>query len=211
MDIRGLACCGVREISGLSWSRGRAEDFMREFCRREFSAEEWQRQPRAFYIFSQANPPNAGQVVTRYDGRRRRLPVATYGDHFCAYIRGHHLGTVAETGSRRNPNSGNNVKVWVWAVDQEALKAWARAHGAMPGPLMRTFIREFPGEVRPGRRLTRALLAELRAGRDRQQAMPNYLAQPREGLLAQGAVPAPPAPIPQGLVVPVAGNIREVA
>ena len=39
-----------------------------------------------------------------------------------AYIKKHKLGTVMKTRARRNPNSGNNIVVYVWSIDHTALK-----------------------------------------------------------------------------------------
>jgi hypothetical protein len=41
---------------------------------------------------------------------------------FAAHIRKHKLGTCATTPEARNPNSGNQLKVYLWRVDREALR-----------------------------------------------------------------------------------------
>jgi hypothetical protein len=50
--------------------------------------------------------------------------VATRGtaQKFAAYIRKHKLGTCATTRKAINPNSGNQLKVYLWRVDRRALR-----------------------------------------------------------------------------------------
>lgn len=48
-----------------------------------------------------------------------------YGERFAAYIRRNNLGDVVASGRRVNPNSGNQVKCWVWTLNKRALMAWA--------------------------------------------------------------------------------------
>ena len=50
-----------------------------------------------------------------------------YGEKFAAFIRECKLGTLAETGWQVNPNSGNEIKIWVWGIDHAALQVWYKA------------------------------------------------------------------------------------
>ena len=43
------------------------------------------------------------------------------GSRLAAFIKKKKLGTVTATRSKVNPNSGNAIKVWVWAVDKKAV------------------------------------------------------------------------------------------
>ncbi len=44
------------------------------------------------------------------------------------YIKEHKLGTVKATRQRRNPNTENMIKVWIWTPNERNLKAWYRKH-----------------------------------------------------------------------------------
>jgi len=54
-----------------------------------------------------------------YGGRE-----VTYGDMLRDYIINNKLGTITETPETHNPNSGNDIKAYVWAVDHMALYKW---------------------------------------------------------------------------------------
>jgi hypothetical protein len=43
------------------------------------------------------------------------------GNSLCKYIKDNNLGTIMEMGPRMNPNSGNMIKIWVWAPPHESL------------------------------------------------------------------------------------------
>jgi len=51
------------------------------------------------------------------------------GMRLAKYIRKHGLGTIVETTHRKNPNSGNTMKVWLWGINHKRLKEW---HGDNP-------------------------------------------------------------------------------
>lgn len=52
----------------------------------------------------------------------------TYGRDFADFIKSSHLGTITEGAVCPNPNTSNNVKVWIWHLDRDALKAWWGKH-----------------------------------------------------------------------------------
>lgn len=72
-----------------------------------------------FAIFSEAHRPG----LTDETGPK-------YGRDFAALIRECKLGDVIETGKHINPNSSNNLRVWVWTVDHTALVAWFKKDAA---------------------------------------------------------------------------------
>jgi hypothetical protein len=49
-----------------------------------------------------------------------------YGFRLAAYITKNQLGTVTASDSAVNPNSGNYIVVFVWAVDRKAISSWAK-------------------------------------------------------------------------------------
>jgi len=94
-------CCGVREIHGLSeYSTSSAA--MKAFYKAAILANVI----KFRYVYFAQNGPH-------------------YGDKFAAYILENKLGEIIETGSHVNPNSGNKLKMFVWTLNIENLKAWA--------------------------------------------------------------------------------------
>jgi hypothetical protein len=110
MRFHPKSCCGLREISGLSDHCDSAEA-MQAFCGSVIFSG-YLRCSHA--IFSEAR----GMLMN--DG--------PYGERFAAYIRRHNLGTVTASKRVENPNSGNQLKVWVWTINKRNLRAWARKH-----------------------------------------------------------------------------------
>jgi len=113
MTITSLACCGIKEFGGLS-NYTSAKAAMTDFCKgwsptRDPSYGNYSPNFNcAFAIFSEAGSG------------------ATYGTKFAAYITKNKLGEVTEVPGKRNPNSGNNVRPFVWALDAKALQTWAQ-------------------------------------------------------------------------------------
>lgn len=117
-------CCGIREISGLVYFASQSEIAMLAICFRMIQAYpsfpdrifehrltpdlmKWR-----YFIFSQA-------------GDKRRV---RYGEQFKAFIAQKGFGTVIQTGDGQiNPNSGNQLIVYLWTINREALIAWFNA------------------------------------------------------------------------------------
>lgn len=106
----GINCCGVREIDGLSDGPSAAQnlkDFLSDY------AEELDKDtPFRYAMFTQAGARRTG-----------------YGFRFASLIEKKGLGTVISTGFNKNPNSGNPLKVWIWTLNLEALKAELKKEG----------------------------------------------------------------------------------
>src|SRR5882762_10220520 len=103
-----MDCCGIREINNLKDHRdpeSAMKAFMGEIAPIEYAygGGEQRRDKFRYAIFSGA-------------GRR-----SLYAPRFAAYITMHNLGEIVHTGYHLNPNSMNQLKVWVWTVDHEAL------------------------------------------------------------------------------------------
>lgn len=123
LNIRSQACCAIGEIYNLSNPlddpEDGAEDKLWHFCQFRNSQD-----PVAgFYyscrylIFTQASPSGDGTFMT--DG---------YGFEFAQFIQDNNLGEVIDTiPSGINPNSLNEVKVWVWIPDMAAVRNWLQA------------------------------------------------------------------------------------
>lgn len=120
IDVYRLeGCCGIREISGLSYCRDKKGLYSAKQAMREVFQQCYGQPPGCqdvkwrYAIFSEANPPDAEAPLN-------------YGTKFCAYILENGLGTVIETGNNINPNSENLLKVWVWTMDHDAMRAWGK-------------------------------------------------------------------------------------
>tara|TARA_B100000508_G_scaffold136474_1_gene129563 strand:- start:481 stop:810 length:330 start_codon:yes stop_codon:yes gene_type:complete len=93
VDVTRLDCCAVAEIDQLAdTGRGTFMELMDEWDKSYFNG--------AFFIFTDNH---------HYD----------CGKKFAAYLRRHKLGTVKTVGTRKNPNSGNVVTVWVWMFNRD--------------------------------------------------------------------------------------------
>lgn len=46
------------------------------------------------------------------------------GSRLAKFIVKNNLGQIVETRSKRNPNTDNRIRVWIWDVDDVALKRW---------------------------------------------------------------------------------------
>lgn len=109
IESSDMACCGVREISSLSYYKT-AEGAMKDF------------------LTDTSPMPNDYGPPYRRDKFRYAVFSGTkrskYVERFSAFITTNKLGEVIETGWNKNPNSGNNLKVCVWTIDWEAVAAY---------------------------------------------------------------------------------------
>lgn len=105
--INELDCCAVAEIYGLE---NNPQTTLENMC------EDW-------------------VVMTKEDFWRTSRFNGTYfiftdisqsmsGDALAKYIKRHKLGRTTTLPYRKNPNSVNKVKVWLWSVNIRALKKW---------------------------------------------------------------------------------------
>ena len=109
MHLQHLNCCGIRELAQLRSHRD-PKTALKEFLR--------QIQPEHFAWGPLRQRDKFRYVV--FSATKR----AKYGREFAKLIEDEKLGELISTGFNQNPNSGHIVKVWVWTVDHEALKAW---------------------------------------------------------------------------------------
>lgn len=107
-------CCGIRELTSLSQFNKNPQKAFRGFANvvyRPVGTRTYGAYRFRYAVFSEANPP--------------RSKSNSYGRDFAAFIIKHGLGEVVETGRNRNPNSSNDVQVWIWTVDHDACRALA--------------------------------------------------------------------------------------
>lgn len=118
MYLREMNCCGMREMADLEFTDN-AKSAMEEFIMEAIPVRDhynWKNNKYeklaelrfSHVVFSEAK-----------DGS------GNYGENFAAFIRRHRLGTVVASQRRRNPNSGNLLKFWVWTLNKRGLVRWA--------------------------------------------------------------------------------------
>lgn len=62
-------------------------------------------------------------MITFSDARGYRSRRFTAGDRFAAYIMDNHLGELTWSTWKRNPNTGNSIKMWVWYPNPRRINA----------------------------------------------------------------------------------------
>jgi len=95
------ASCGISILSGVT--RSLPKDIVYKVLH-ERSRHDKKTIREAFVMFSD----------TDHDGNRG-------GNALAAYIRENQLGDIVEAGPRMNPNSGNQIKMWIWSPPHKSL------------------------------------------------------------------------------------------
>lgn len=129
MEIQAVNCCGIREISGISGHK--PEAVMKAFAKKVYGdgkshTDVWS------YHYQRPHGENWRYAVFSAAARGKKA-APRYGDALRAYILKHKLGEVVETGVAVNPNSGNNLKAYIWTVDHEAVKVHVGLKAAPQG------------------------------------------------------------------------------
>ena len=122
MKILGLSCCGVAEATGLGLTVQPPEDKLWAFClSRHFLDPVEGFYYRCRYImFTQASSPGKDGAITPNQ--------AGYGFEFAEFIRANNLGELIDSiPPGVNPNSHNELKVWMWIPDHAAIRLWLTA------------------------------------------------------------------------------------
>ena len=96
-DINGTTCCGIKEIHTLTDAK--------TILKMVWDKKTSNNVKAAFYLFSDKG-------------------FLSNGARLAAYIIFHNLGKVTATPARKNPNSGNRLQAWLWAVDYAKLEEW---------------------------------------------------------------------------------------
>lgn len=111
MTLGHFACCGLREVIGLSTDGWPPAEKLWRLCRTESPSLPQFLHRCRYLVFTQA-----GRGVTAGVG---------YGYEFAEFIRSAGLGTVIDTiPAGVNPNSSNDLKMFVWIVDLPAMQEW---------------------------------------------------------------------------------------
>ena len=118
-----LSCCGVKEIRGLS-EHTSAVDAFRAFgavtCLRMMTDSTGKT-----CLDKSGKPiPDPMERFRYVIFTQARKPDYEYGEGFAAFLKGNMRGQIQETTFNMNPNSGNQLKVWLWTIDWDTVKAW---------------------------------------------------------------------------------------
>ena len=119
-----LDCCGIKELSrlkGLTKNLGSSENVAKAVAKIVVG----QVLKSAFLVFSEV----------RGGG--------TYGTDLKAFILAKGLGTVTQSKTVENPNSGNYITVYLWWMDRNALKTWHEKF-APDDPIYKTILPQSP-------------------------------------------------------------------
>lgn len=122
LELTGMKCCGIRELSGLS-HQDNPQKSMYQFARLTYLREIEDSTKKGSFL----KRPDPGFRYILFSQARRDNK---YGVEFGAYIESNGLGKVAETPFNVNPNSSNPLKIFIWTVDHDALKAWVKKNEA---------------------------------------------------------------------------------
>jgi hypothetical protein len=109
--LESTFCCAVGELDHLGFSKSPQEAL------KDIGGHYWHSDERAFIFFTEVRRKGRSKKVT---GR--------YGEKLKAYIKKHKLGTVIATDTKKNVNSGNHVRMYVWTVNKTNFKKWCKLH-----------------------------------------------------------------------------------
>lgn len=112
MKTRRMACCGVQELERLGEESSPTSALLHLFKNNYFFSS------CAHFIFTAAVHSNT----------KPSNPRSNYGEVFKKFILGEGLGTVVCSEWKRNPNTLNWVRVYVWTFDRDALLRWKRSN-----------------------------------------------------------------------------------
>lgn len=121
-NILETHCCGLGDLAGIQDG-----DVTPEQCVTAVLND----QPVAFVTFAQATFNTSSDLDSPEDVRLYKH-INGAGKRLAAYIRKHKLGSVTGGSVHRNPNSGNPLRVWLWALDREAIRKWYNARKSKP-------------------------------------------------------------------------------
>ena len=144
------ACCAVQEVNGISdtYLQCLPVEYTLAAMLEVYhynSGEQMQFGPNAypadscpcgipgFFIFTEVvgGQPSKSKITSAKRVLKSAFvePTENYGERLADYITAQNLGTVTASAINRNPNSGNDVRVFVWAVDKHALTDWWKSTG----------------------------------------------------------------------------------
>lgn len=103
MEIRHTSCCGLQEIVGITETHN-VEHILDVVGDDRYNDQE---SNGAFYVFTDTG-------------------TGTHGKRLSEYIHKNKLGTVTRGKAKRNPNTGNMLILFTWALNGPAFRSWYR-------------------------------------------------------------------------------------
>jgi len=103
-SIHLTPCCGLQVIDDLEDT---SPKILADICKEKFDG--WKEYEHAYLIFT--------DDVCQKNGER-----------FARYLKKNKFGKVHSVPPRKNPNTGNYIKVWVWAPSERRLMDWYRVN-----------------------------------------------------------------------------------
>lgn len=105
METRGMMCCGLVELAGLSGYRTPEAAFTDLIENNDMA-----------YDIDDSTLGGGAAIFTSAGAR------ATYGARFAKYIEDNKLGTVTELPRFKNPNTRNAIRTFFWVIDYKAVR-----------------------------------------------------------------------------------------
>lgn len=121
MNTRGTACCGLYEIYNLSKHKT-PEGAMRSFL--SVSGFKWQPSYLPTAKVEYGERPFSHVVFSAAHRSKAQFEDKSYGTRFAEFIKAQGFGDVVESTTAVNPNSTNQLKIYVWTIDWKALEKW---------------------------------------------------------------------------------------
>ena len=132
ISLQNVACCGIKEISGLSNHRTpelALKDFVAQVYRSGNARGGWQPGIGTGDLTKTILPKIVAFTPRfRYAIFSQAGVQAKYGVTFAKFIEDNKLGKVVRADSKfhKNPNSGNMLTAWIWTLDEKAIDAWLK-------------------------------------------------------------------------------------
>ena len=130
--LTSVSCCGIKEISGLSYI-GKPDAAMKDFVAHVYRSGAYRGAHIAGIAYgttTNAVLPKIGtfQPRFRYAIFSQAGARAKYGVAFAKFIQENKLGKVVRADGKfhKNPNSGNMLTAWIWTLDEKAIDAWLK-------------------------------------------------------------------------------------
>ncbi len=116
IDIaRTNSVCGVGEVSDLSYM-GDAKKALKDICGVRYD-DYGDDDDYGYHNVG-------GEVFPFYYWGDKYNTIPRCGENLANYIIRQKIGSVFKSKTKKNPNSGNNIRCYIWTVDERKLKAW---------------------------------------------------------------------------------------
>jgi hypothetical protein len=118
LELNRTKCCGLRELHGIQIARERLREGMFDWCVPT---------PDEIVLFVKDQFLNNARDCAFVVFAGAQVRGIKCGMALASFIKKHNLGSMATHSACRNPNSGNQLRVWIWKVNRRAVKRWKSA------------------------------------------------------------------------------------